>query len=64
MAPLSSKTDMCFPRDNNNNNNSNNNNNNHNNNNDNNIRIEEKRNQMYPQKECENNLLTAKQILI
>ena len=58
MAPLSSKTDMCFPRDNNNNNNS------HNNNNDNNIRIEEKRNQMYPQKECENNLLTAKQILI
>ena len=59
MAPLSSKTDMCFPRDNNNNNN----NNNHNNN-DNNIRIEEKRNQMYPQKECENNLLTAKQILI
>lgn len=36
MAPLSSKTDMCFPGDNNNNNSHNNN--------DNNIKIEEKRN--------------------
>ena len=41
MASLSSKIDMCFPRDNNN---SNNNNNNSHNNNDNNIKIEEKRN--------------------
>ena len=39
MAPLSSKSDMCFPGDNNNNNSHNNNNNN-----DNNIKIEKKRN--------------------
>ena len=38
MAPLSSKTDMCFPGDNNNNNSHNNNND------DNNIKIEKKRN--------------------
>ena len=38
MAPLSSKTDMCFPGDNNNNNSHNNNND------DNNVKIEKKRN--------------------